>query len=383
MQRDIYLAFPHDVLGQTNMKKSAVLILGRVDTNTEEYKEFASRFECIHYDVTSADQLLEDFNTRFHHIEAIFANWGGFEQAGGFRGKLVEQAPPNLKLVAMCQIGHDGFDLDAMRDRGIMLTNVPTPLAHESVADLVLYNALASFRNFKLFERGFIGSQAHTSMVRNLVIFGQWDAQCGQQVLQQGKVPMNFAEAACGRLNHSPRGHNAVIVGFGNIGKNIGQRLSAIGMNIHYVKRTPMGEAEAKELGYEATFHKTVLDAKDIADLIIVACPGNASTKHMINKNVIDSMRNPFRIINIGRGYVVDESALVDGLKLGKVLFAGLDVFEQEPAVHPELLNRADVVLTPHIGSGTSELFYHAQGVCYQNIKSVLYLSGEVTGLLN
>lgn len=365
------------------MKRLSVLIIGRVDTTTAQYKKFADRFDCIHYDVTSLSQLLADFATKLAHIEAIFANWGGFAPIGGFRGKAITYAPPNLKVISMCQIGHDEFDIVAMRERGIALTNASLTVAFEAVADLVLYNAILSFRNFKFFEQAFSQNHSNTSDVRNLLIYGQFDADCGKPLLKHARYPVNFANAVCGRDNKSPRGHNAVIVGFGSIGKLIGERLSAIGMNIHYVKRTPLSVEELVNLGYQATYHETLLEAKAVADLIVVACPGTPQTKHLINKDIIDSMENPFRVINIGRGFVIDESALVDGLKSGKILFAGLDVFEEEPHINPDLIGRNDVVITPHIGSSISELYIEATLIAYNNIHTVLYETGERTNLVN
>lgn len=98
----------------------------------------------------------------------------------------------------------------------------------------------------------------------------------------------------------------------------------------------------------------------------------NTKTYHLIDGLVISSFAKPIRIINIGRGSVIDEQALVDGLKLGKVLFAGLDVFENEPNVHPELFGRQDVVLTPHIGASTVENFDYTAIYAMKNIEDIL-----------
>lgn len=107
--------------------------------------------------------------------------------------------------------------------------------------------------------------------------------------------------------------------------------------------------------------------------MIIIVRPGTPSTRHLVNQELIDKMEKPFRIINIGRGFVIDEDALVRGLKKGKILFAGLDVFEREPSIHPALVNRQDVVLTPHIGSGIAENYKYTAEVSMENIVTVLF----------
>ena len=147
--------------------------------------------------------------------------------------------------------------------------------------------------------------------------------------------------------------------------------MAALGMKIQYVKRSPLSKDEESRLGYAVEYKKTVDDVTN-TDLLVIACPATDETFHLINKDVIDNMENPFRIINIGRGSVIDVEALVEGLKSGKVLFVGLDVFEKEPACHNELIGREDVVLTPHIGASTAENFDHTAVVAMQNIDNVL-----------
>ncbi|KAK6457701.1 hydroxyisocaproate dehydrogenase [Scheffersomyces xylosifermentans] len=362
--------------------KPQVLFIGKPNTNTQEYKTFSSRFECIHYKVTSLAQLLEDFQTKFRYIEAIYAGWGGFDSVGGFHGEVLRMAPPNLKIIAICSIGYDGFDLEGMQKKGIILTNVPSQIASEAVADLVLYNTLSSFRNFKIFEQNMKGKLTHTGVLRTSLVHGKFDQFHGEAVVRPvtGNI---FASSCCGREILSPRGHNVVIVGFGSIGKLVGQRLSSIGMNIHYVTRNKLSAAEEMDLGYKVNYHETLKSARDVVDLLVIACPGTPSTRHMIDRQMIEDISKPFRLINIGRGYIVDENALIEGLQSGKILFAGLDVFENEPSIHPDLLNRQDVVLTPHIGSSTTENFDYTAATAMQNIEAVLFDTQEKINSVN
>lgn len=360
------------------MRKPQVLFLGTLDTESAEYTAFAASFECIFYTVTSADQLIHDFQTSLKDIEGIFAFWGALDLIGGYKGKVLEYSPPNLKVISICQIGYNDYDVAGLSKRGIILCNSPTPLAYESVADLALYCAILSFRNFKLFDQQ-LEQFRNTGTTRGALFHGLFDHINGRAVpsIKDANTGYPFANIVCGKEIRSPRGHNAVIVGFGSIGKLIGARLNSIGMNIHYVKRSPLKPNEVSELGYPATYHKTLQGAKSVADLVVIACPGTPETKHMINDQLIGEMEKPIRIINIGRGSVIQEDALVRGLQSGKVLFAGLDVFEDEPRIHPGLIGRQDVVLTPHIGSSTSELYNYAGIRCMSNISTVLKNSAE------
>nr|BAK09193.1 phenylpyruvate reductase [Wickerhamia fluorescens] len=363
------------------MKKPQVLILGRIKESLPEYVSFQTKFECIRYTASSVDQLIKDFSSSLRNIQAIYGNWGGLASFGGFKGKLLEAAPRSLKIIAICQVGYDEFDLAAMKERGIILTNVPTPLAFEAVADLVLYNTLMAFRNFKLYENNMSPTLNNTNLLRNSLVNGQFDQETGKCIVPP-IVGCAFADSVCERENLSPRGHNAVIIGFGRIGKLAAQRLNAIGMNIHYVKRTQCSPEVEQELSFPVTYHKSIEEAGRIADLLVICCPGTPSTKHLINSDTLDKMEKQIRIINIGRGTVIDENALVCGLKSDKVAFAALDVFEEEPFIHPGLIGRQDVHLTPHIGSSTSELFNYTAKQAMQNISTALYNTNEEMNLV-
>lgn len=343
--------------------------------NKEVLHRFEQLFECIYYEVTTVEQCIHDFQHKFSDIEAIYCGWPGFAPLGGFKGKLIDFAPKNLKIVTTCTIGYDHFDVPAMTARGIVLTNSPSDMAYDAVADLVLYNAIASFRNFKIYEQNFGRDRyTQTGTLTKSLVFGEFDQKAGVAV-STPIMGSSYGKSCCQRANLSPRNHHVVIVGFGNIGQAIAARLSSIGMHIHYVKRNKLSKDEEEKLGFRITFHKTLAETTSFADLVVIACPGTPKTRHMVNDELINSMTKQFRIINVGRGSVVDEVALVNGLKSGKVLFAGLDVFEEEPHVHPELFDRQDVVLTPHIGSASTENFNYTAVNCLENIEAVLFNS--------
>lgn len=357
------------------MTKPQVLFLGGLNKDLPEYKAFAESFECIDYKITSKEQLLEDFTTKLKDISAIYGAWLGFIPVGGFKNEIIENCPANLKVISICSVGYDQYDERRMAEKNIILTNVPSIGSADPVADLVLYKALASFRNFNIAQK-ICHEIPNTIKARAQLQYGEFDHETGKTILGPDNL-FAYGETTAGLQNLNPKGHNVVVVGFGQIGRLIGSRLHNIGMNIHYIKRSPLTKEEEASLGYKATFQKSLKDVTDIADLVVIAAPGNADTKHMINESVINLFNKQFRLINVGRGSIIDEQALVKGLKSGKVLFAGLDVFETEPAVNKELLNREDVMVTPHIGASTVENFDLTAVEAMKNIQNVLLDHGE------
>lgn len=357
--------------------KPQVLFVGDLNKDLAEYKAFQEKFDVIPYQLSTVEQLLEDFDTKFKNIEGIYGAWLGFFPFGGFRNEILAAAPKNLKVISICSVGHDGYDGPGLKEKNIVLTNVPLTGAAEPVADLVLYHAITAFRQFHVYPAHFNRDINHTLHVRKMLDSSSDFDPVSGTATQGNKAGYAYGEHINNRPLMSPRGHNVVIVGFGNIGQTIGKKLSDLGMNIHYVKRTELSASETEALGYPVTFHRTVGDAAAFTDLVVIACPATPQTKHLISREVIENIPQPFRIVNIGRGLIIDEQALVDGLKLGKVLYAGLDVFENEPAAHPELFGRQDVVLTPHIGASTVENFDYTAVMAMNNIEDVLLKGGS------
>lgn len=363
----------------THAEKPRVLFIGELNTELEEYKSFISKFECIFYTLTTVDELVEKFQHEFSDIVGVYGAWLGFIPLGGFEGKLLDAAPESLKIIAMSSVGYDNFDGPLLRSKGIVLSNVPSVYACEPVAELVLFNAIQSFRNFKPQTNMFHDVIQHTVLARQYAgTVSNFDNKLGKidYSILKDSLKYQFGHYLANRANISARGHEVVIVGFGPIGKCIAEKLNSLGMKINYVKRSPLSEKEEAALGFPAKYYSSIEETSEIADLVVIACPGTEETKHLINAKVIDAFAKPIRIINIGRGTVIDEQALVDGLQSGKIIFAGLDVYEEEPTVHMGLLNRDDVYLTPHIGASTVENFDYAAVSALKNIEDV-YNGGQ------
>ncbi|CAN3373005.1 hypothetical protein DIURU_002895 [Diutina rugosa] len=344
------------------------LFLERPNFDSQEYQQFTEHFECVHFYLHNAQELYQEFAGKGADIEYIYGGYIGLGK--GYHGAEVKQTFPNLKIIALASVGYDNYNVAELAEAGVTLTNAPSELAYGSVADLALYNALSSFRNFKLFEAHVNNTLNDAATIRYSLHHSEFDSKQGKAVVtpQKGHV---YAHSICGRENLSPAGHNTVIVGFGQIGSLIGKRLATIGMNVHYVKRTPLSPEEQDKLGYPITYHDKLEDTVGFADLVVLACPGGKSTYHLVSKQMINKFERPIRIINISRGTVIDENALVEGLETGKVLFAALDVFEEEPKIHPGLIGRQDVVLTPHIGSATIQNFNYTMALALDNVRRV------------
>lgn len=219
---------------------------------------------------------------------------------------------PNLKIVSNFGVGYDSVDAAHAGKKGIYVTHTPTVL-NEEVADTCLALLLATVRQIPQQDR----------FVRS----GAW---------VKGAYP----------LTRSLQERSIGILGLGRIGKAIAKRLEAFNCPISYHNRT-------KDESVNFPYYKTLVELAKAVDTLIIVVPGGASTKHIVNKEVLEALGSDGIVINIGRGTVVDEQALITALNNKTIASAGLDVFEFEPKVPQELLENDNIVMLPHIGSGT------------------------------
>ena len=225
--------------------------------------------------------------------------------------ELIAQLPA-LEIISVFGVGYDGIDVAAARERGIAVTHTPNVL-NDEVADLAIALVLSVARRIPQADR----------YVRS----GEW-----------AKGPMPLARKVSGaRLG---------IVGLGRIGLAIARRAAAFDMSIAYTARS-----ERPGVAYRYFPNAAALAAE--VDFLVVITPGGAGTHKLIDANVLRALGKDGYLVNVARGSVVDEAALIEALQNGTIAGAGLDVFENEPNV-PEALRALDnVVLTPHVGSAT------------------------------
>jgi len=231
----------------------------------------------------------------------------------GVDAKLID-ALPRLEIVANVGVGVDAIDLDAARRRGVIVTNTPDVL-NECVADLAMGLTVASLRRISLGDR--------------YVRAGSW---------LKGAMP----------YGHKVGGKTMGILGYGRIGKAIAKRAEAFGMRIVYHGRKP-------QAGVAHKYYASLTEMARDCDVLMVICPGGAETHHIVNAEVLKALGPEGTLINVARGSVVDEPALVKALADGSLGAAALDVFESEPKVPQALLGMDQVVLQPHVGSSTHE----------------------------
>lgn len=220
---------------------------------------------------------------------------------------------PNLKMVSVIGVGYDGVDTAAANHLGIKVTHTPDVL-NDDVADLAVGLMLATARKLPQADQ----------YVRQ----GQWLA----------KGPMALARKVSG---------SAVgIVGMGRIGKTIAKRCAAFDMPISYTARSAKADLPF-------TFYASAKELAANVDFLIVITPGGAATKGMINAEVLEALGKDGYLINVARGTVVDQAALIHALQTGVIAGAGLDVFDGEPTVPEAFFAMDNVTLAPHVGSAT------------------------------
>lgn len=222
---------------------------------------------------------------------------------------------PALKLVAVNGVGVDAVDLAAAAARDIKVTNTPDVLSH-SVAELALALALSTGR--RLAEGD--------AFLRK----GAWS--------EGGKLPLGISV-----LNRK-----AGILGYGRIGRVLADMVRGLGMEVHYTARGQKDDSPD-------TYHADAVSLAQACDILFVTAAGGEGTQHLVDAKVLDALGPEGILINVARGSVVDEIALISALQEGRIAGAGLDVFADEPRVPQALIAAPNCTLTPHIGSATQE----------------------------
>lgn len=332
-----------------------------------------------HYNLTTKDQFINDISKPeiSENLVAIYCGWAGFAPIGGLTSSIIDHLPSSVKVVTACSVGFDPYDTKALAARGIQFYNTPS-LGADHVADLVLWHVLESFRRFSIFQTK--ARETGDSVVARGVLqshgFENSTGTLGTNQNEWEKESYPFGHIAGGKYVSGPRGKKVGIIGFGKIGQLIGLRCWSLGMNVVYNKRTPLNQDELSKLVYKPEFKKLEELLKE-CEVVIIACPGNDSTRNLLSKERIDLLNSSAKVINVGRGFIIDESYLITKLQRGELEFLGLDVFTGEPIINPELLHRSDVSLTPHIGSSTRDVFDNTAIFCLHNIVDVVVKGQE------
>lgn len=258
--------------------------------------------------------------------------------------ELLEAAGPQLKVVSNVAVGYDNIIVADCTARGVHATNTPGVLT-EATADIAFGLILMATRRL-----------------------GE-----GERLIRSGtpwKWGMFFL------LGSSLQGKTLGVVGMGGIGQATARRAKAFGMEVVYQSRSEIDPAIAAELGARRVELDELLA---ISDVVSLHCPYGPNTHHLIGAEQLAAMKPEAYLVNTARGPIVDEAALAQALREGVIAGAGLDVFEKEPAVHPELLELENVALVPHLGSSTVETRTAMAVLASENTLAVLRGEDPVT----
>lgn len=251
---------------------------------------------------------------------------------------------PKLKIVANAAVGYDNVDVGACLERGVAVTNTPNVLT-EATADLALALLLSAVRRLPQAERSLRAGE-----------FNGWQ----------------FWDYLGGDIT----GNTLGIFGMGLIGKAVARRAAAFGMRIQYNSRTRLPLVEEEALSLTWVDWESLLATSDVLSL---HAPYTSSTHHILDRSALSRMKPGSFLINTARGALIDETALVLALRDGPLAGAGLDVYEHEPRVDPDLLALENVTLLPHIGSATPRTRGAMATLAARNVHSLLTAGTTLT----
>ena len=293
------------------------------------------------YEPLKSDYRCHDYYQSSHKpglLAAEGARIRGLVQGGGTMTptELLDQLP-KLEIISVFGVGYDGVPVAYCKQRSLKVTNTPDVLT-DDVADVALGLILMTGRGFVRTNR--------------FVQAGEWEKRAPELATKLG-------------------GRKVGVLGLGRIGKAIAQRVTAMGMKVAYTGRKP------QDVPYEY-----VPDLRKLAaavDFLVVACPGGPATRNIVDAGVLAALGKKGTLINIARGSIVDEPALVTALQAGTIKGAGLDVFADEPHIPAELLAMDNVVLLPHVGSATRETRQAMGDLCKANLDAYFAGKGVLT----
>jgi hydroxypyruvate reductase len=293
------------------------------------------------YDPLKADYRCHDY-AKAADKKALLAADGGHIRAlvqggGTVTPTALLDALPKLEIISVFGVGYDGVPVSYCKQRGIKVTNTPDVLT-DDVADVALALILMT-------GRGFVRANRFAQA-------GEWEKKSPE-------------------LTTKLSGRRVGILGLGRIGKAIAQRVAAMGMKVAYTGRKP------QQVPYEYVASLEALAAA--VDFLVVACPGGEATRSIVNAKVLSALGKKGTLVNIARGSIVDEPALVAALKAGAIQGAGLDVFADEPHIPAELFALDNVVLLPHVGSATRETRQAMGDLCKANLDAWFAGKGVLT----
>ncbi|KAF6811888.1 glyoxylate reductase [Colletotrichum sojae] len=306
------------------MAKPKVLQLGKIEHAQDAWSALGEVADIIKPKATNRAEFIEECKSgALDGVVAIYRTFSSVKTTGKIDAELVAALPSSVGFICHNGAGYDQIDVNACTARSptspVLVSNTPTAV-DDATADINIWLMIGALRNLN----------ASILTIRE----GRW----------RGAPPP--------ALGHDPQGKVLGILGMGGIGRNMAKKARAFGMSVRYFNRTRLSPELEKDAGAEYVDFETLLRESDVISLNL---PLNGHTRHIISTPEFAKMKKGVVIVNTARGAVIDEAALVDALNSGQVGSAGLDVFENEPQVHPGLIANPNVLIIPHMGTYTIE----------------------------
>ncbi|KAK9324159.1 D-isomer specific 2-hydroxyacid dehydrogenase [Lipomyces orientalis] len=314
------------------LSKPLVLLLGEIRHAKAEWEALSNVATLSVCDSANREEFIKDLKGKYSEVVAVYRTFNSVAITGRFDAELLKEFPATFKYICHNGAGYDQIDVAPCTEKGIHVSNCPSTV-DDATADVNMFLILGALRNF---------NEAMANLRK-----GNWNAG----------VP----------LSNDPDGKVLGILGMGGIGRALKKRAEAFGMTVQYYNRNQLSaelSAGAKYVSFDE-----LLATSDVLSLNL---PLNPKTRHIINKEAFEKMKDGIVIVNTARGAVMDEAALVDALASGKVKNVGLDVFEAEPKIHPGLMANEKVILLPHMGTLTYETQKKMEIQVLDNIRSAV-----------
>lgn len=336
-------------------KPFVVLRFGPIRFADQAWSDLEKKYENLAVVESSAKNREEFFKEledgKFKNANYVARTYQSAEFTGLWNRELLEKIKQftNIKAISHTGAGYDQVDAIACRDLKLQLSNVPGKVDN-ATADTHVYLLLGALRNFQI---------GHENMSKGL-----W---------------LKNPKSAGAPYGHDPASKTVGILGMGGIGASVRDRLIGFGFKkIIYHNRSRLSPDLEKDTEYVPSMEELVKQS----DIISINIPLNKDTRHCINKESIDKMKEGVIIVNTARGPVIDEVALKEGLKNGKIYSFGTDVFENEPDVDMELVKMPNVVSLPHMGTHTVETLKSMEELVVENVENY-YKTGKVLTLVS
>jgi len=260
-------------------------------------------------------------------------------------GETINKFSDSVKIISNFAVGFGNIDIKAARTKNIIVTNTPDVLT-DATAEIAMLILLGAARRAK---EGI-----------------EWTNK------------KNWKWSADFLMGKQLTGSRLGILGMGRIGRAVADRAKAFGMKIHYFNRSRLN----KNLEKDATYHESLESLLSVSDFFSINCPATKETKHIINKNTIKYFPDGAVVSNSARGDMIDDEAMVEALKKGKIFSLGLDVYNGEPDIHPLYLKLNNVFILPHLGSATEKTRFAMADLAISNIEEY-FKTGKCKNTVN